>query len=52
MTAEEAEVDRSAEEVLEELADPSEFFGGLYPENEKLQNCTSLNFTMTLCTQA
>jgi hypothetical protein len=41
VAAEEAEEDRSAEEVLEEFADPSGFSGGLYPENEKLQSHTS-----------
>ncbi|KAJ5377790.1 uncharacterized protein N7496_005199 [Penicillium cataractarum] len=49
VAAEKSDQDHSAEAVLEELHDPSRSFGKLYPENEKLQVCTSVNLIVTLC---
>ncbi|KJK64203.1 hypothetical protein P875_00138406 [Aspergillus parasiticus SU-1] len=49
VAATEAEKDRSAEDIVDELNDPFYFSKKLFPENVKLQRCTALNLTFTLC---
>ncbi|KOC15728.1 hypothetical protein AFLA70_6g007750 [Aspergillus flavus AF70] len=49
VAATEAEKDRSAEDIADELNDPFYFSQKLFPENIKLQRCTALNLTITLC---